>query len=111
MVAMLGGIHSAHAHGIAGNRFFPGTLSFDDPAVADEAILPNFASEPLNQLVPLVEFSFDSPRGEKTVATMNPGLSYVAVSWQLASEAIVPLNAKLGILSGLGRSCFYFSMS
>ena len=44
VLAMLGGIHSAHAHGIAGNRFFPGTLSFDDPAVADEAILPNFAS-------------------------------------------------------------------
>ena len=44
MVAMVGGIHSADAHGIAGNRFFPGTLSFDDPAVADEAIVPNFAS-------------------------------------------------------------------
>src|SRR5262245_31421818 len=44
VLAMLGGIHSAHAHGIAGNRFFPGTLSFDDPAVADEAIVPNFAS-------------------------------------------------------------------
>src|SRR5262245_48932271 len=43
VVAMLGGIQSAHAHGIAGNRFFPGTLSFDDPAVADEAILPNFS--------------------------------------------------------------------
>jgi hypothetical protein len=276
MLAMLGGIHSAHAHGIAGNRFFPGTLSFDDPAVADEAILPNFASfkspidggnvvdnrfdwsffrlltptlgvdvdsawvhrnwgnalrsgfdvtslglkglvyrndlhemlvsarlgwgighsgaqgisanapdllqpgiffgkgfgdlpdglawlrpfgitgavtldhpmtgssinfgidpqtgqlgplltrnvdilhwgfalefstlyltsrftpgklpkdEPLNQLVPLVEFSFDSPRGEKTIATVNPGLSYVAVSWQLAAEAIVPLNSESG---------------
>jgi hypothetical protein len=26
--------------------------------------------EPLNQLVPLVEFSFDSPRGEKTAATI-----------------------------------------
>ena len=26
----------SHAHGIAGNRFFPGTLNFDDPAVADE---------------------------------------------------------------------------
>lgn len=26
----------AHAHGIAGNRLFPGTLTFDDPAVADE---------------------------------------------------------------------------
>ena len=273
---MVAGVHSAYAHGIAGNRFFPGTLSFDDPAVADEAILPNFASfkspvdggnvvdnrfdwsffrlltptlgvgvdsawvhrnwgnalrsgfdvtslglkgevyrndlhemlvsarlgwgighsgaqgisanapdllqpgiffgkgfgdlpdglawlrpfgitgaitldhpmtgssinfgidpqtgqlgpmltrnvdilhwgfalefstlyltsrftpgklpkdEPLNQLVPLVEFSFDSPRGEKTVATMNPGLSYVAVSWQLAAEAIVPLNSEAG---------------
>ena len=42
-MVILGGIHSAHAHGIAGNRFFPGTLSFDDPAVADEAIVPNFA--------------------------------------------------------------------
>jgi hypothetical protein len=52
--------------------------------------------EPLNQLVPLVEFSFDSPRGQKTVATMNPGLSYVAVSWQLAAEAIIPLNSEAG---------------
>jgi hypothetical protein len=25
---------AAYAHGIAGNRFFDGTLSFDDPAVA-----------------------------------------------------------------------------
>jgi hypothetical protein len=40
-LAMLGGVHSAHAHGIAGNRFFPGTLTFDDPAVADEAVVPN----------------------------------------------------------------------
>jgi hypothetical protein len=36
--------HSAGAHGIAGNRFFVGTLTFDDPAVADEAILPGFSS-------------------------------------------------------------------
>ena len=42
-LAILGYAHSADAHGIAGNRFFPGTLSFDDPAVADEAIVPNFA--------------------------------------------------------------------
>ena len=33
----------AHAHGIAGNRFFVGTLTFDDPSVADEAIVPNFS--------------------------------------------------------------------
>jgi hypothetical protein len=28
--------------------------------------------DPLNQLVPLVEFSFDTPRGQNTAATMNP---------------------------------------
>jgi hypothetical protein len=43
-MVMLGYAHLANAHGIAGNRFFPGTLSFDDPAVADEAIVPNFAT-------------------------------------------------------------------
>jgi hypothetical protein len=63
------------------NRFIPGKLP---------------KREPLNQLVPLVEFSFDSPRGQKTVATMNPGLSYVAVTWQVAVEAIVPLNSEAG---------------
>jgi hypothetical protein len=52
--------------------------------------------EPLNQLVPLVEFSFDSAEGSKTFATMNPGLSYVAVTWQIAAEAIVPLNSTAG---------------
>lgn len=52
--------------------------------------------EPLNQLIPLVEFSFRSPRGEKTSATMNPGLSYVAGTWQVAVEAIVPLNSEAG---------------
>ncbi len=63
------------------NRFTPGKLP---------------KKEPLNQLVPLVEFSFDSPRGQKTVATMNPGLAYVAESWQVAAEAIVPLNSEAG---------------
>jgi len=37
------------------NRFTPGKLPRE---------------EPLNQLVPLVEFSFDSPRGQKTSATV-----------------------------------------
>ena len=35
----------AAAHGIAGNRLFPGTLSFDDPAVADEfAFTPSWVN-------------------------------------------------------------------
>jgi hypothetical protein len=42
--ALLMCAHSAQAHGIAGNRFFVGTLTFDDPSVADEAIVPNFST-------------------------------------------------------------------
>jgi len=63
------------------NRFTPGKLPKE---------------EPLNQFVPLVEFAFDSAPGSKTFATMNPGLSYVAVTWQLAVEAIIPLNGAAG---------------
>jgi len=42
--------------------------------------------------VPLVEFRFDSPRGQITAATANPGLVYVAVTRQVFAEAILPLN-------------------
>jgi hypothetical protein len=41
-LALLAGCSEAYAHGIAGNRYFDGTLTFDDPAVADEAILPYY---------------------------------------------------------------------
>jgi hypothetical protein len=75
------------------NRFTPGKLPKE---------------EPLNQFVPLVEFSFDSPRGQKTAATMNPGLSYVAVSWQVAAEAIVPLNSEAGRSIGVRAQLLLF---
>jgi hypothetical protein len=52
--------------------------------------------EPLNQFVPLIEFAFESASGKQTIATMNPGLSYVATTWQIAVEAIVPLNRESG---------------
>ena len=44
LVASIFAMPVIHAHGIAGNRYFPGTLTFDDPAVADELILPNFSA-------------------------------------------------------------------
>ena len=43
LIAALLWTQSADAHGIAGNRYFAGTITFDDPAVADELILPNFS--------------------------------------------------------------------
>ena len=64
--------------------------------------------EPLNQLVPLVEFNFDSPRGQHTVATMNPGFAYVAVTWQIAAEAILPLNQAGGSGPGFRAQLLFF---
>ncbi len=44
LLALLAGLactpHAAHAHGFAGARFFPATLTTDDPFVADELSLP-----------------------------------------------------------------------
>ena len=42
--ATLAGCHAAAAHGIAGNRYFVGTLAFDDPSVSDEAIVPLYSA-------------------------------------------------------------------
>jgi hypothetical protein len=64
--------------------------------------------EPLHQVIPLVEFAFDTPRGEKTAATMNPGLAYVADTWQIAAEAIVPLNSEGGRTIGVRANLFLF---
>jgi hypothetical protein len=64
--------------------------------------------EPLHQLVPLVEFSFDSPRGQKTAATMNPGFAYVADTWQVSAEVIVPLNSEGGRALGARTQLLLF---
>jgi hypothetical protein len=64
--------------------------------------------EPLNQLLPLVEFSFDTPRGQNTAATMNPGFAYVAVAWQFAAEVIVPLNREGGSGTGFRAQLLLF---
>ncbi len=41
--AVAGAANAAHAHGTAGDRVFPATLTIDDPAVEDEASLPTVA--------------------------------------------------------------------
>lgn len=48
--------------------------------------------EPVNQWVPLVEFRFDSPSGQKTAASADPGFAYVDRTWQVAAEVILPMN-------------------
>jgi hypothetical protein len=65
--------------------------------------------EPLYQLVPMIEFSFDSPLGQPTAATMNPGFAYVADSWQVAAEVIVPLNRVAGSGPGFRAQLMLFT--
>lgn len=62
--ALLGiaGADPAYAHGFAGKRFFPATLSTDDPFVADELSLPTIAGRKM------------PPSGEDP-ATLETGLS------------------------------------
>ena len=67
--------------------------------------------EPLNQLVPLIEFPVDTTiTGGKFehAATMNPGLSYVGVRYQVAAEAIVPLNNQGGRGVGVSAGLEFF---
>jgi hypothetical protein len=64
--------------------------------------------EPLNQWVPLIEFKFDSRRGQYTAATVNPGFAYVAVAWQIAAEAIIPLNRAGGNSTGFRAQLLFF---
>ena len=50
--AALATSNTVQAHGIAGNRFFPGTLNFDDPAVADEfALTTGTLQQPVDGLM------------------------------------------------------------
>src|SRR3989475_13112433 len=44
VLCALGAAKRAYAHGFAGARFFPATLSTDDPFVADELSLPTVSS-------------------------------------------------------------------
>lgn len=64
--------------------------------------LPDF----INRLVPIVEGSFQSPVGNNqgtgivTTGTINPGVIWVGDTFQVALEAIVPINRASG--TGVG---------
>ena len=101
VMALFGLAHSAHAHGIAGNRFFPGTLSFDDPAVADESILPLFSSSKHpDEGGDVVDKRFSWSIFRLLTPTLGVGVDsgWVHRDWG-------------NVLSAPGRSCCCFSMS
>lgn len=94
-----------------------GTLGEDLPVSADpnslewafalEYSLPYLQSQvkdiglpaPFKSMIPLVEFSFDSPQnrdGGKTTGTINPGILYETRYFQIGAEAIIPVNSATG---------------
>jgi hypothetical protein len=94
-----------------------GTLGEDLPDSADpnslewgfalEYSLPYLQSQvkdiglpaPFKNMIPLVEFSFDSPQnrdGGKTTGTINPGILYETPYFQVGAEAIIPVNSATG---------------
>ena len=60
--------------------------------------------KPFKQMIPLVEFSFETPEnrhGGATTGTINPGVLYVSKYFQLGAEAIVPINRETGNQVGM----------
>jgi hypothetical protein len=54
---------------------------------------------PFKNMIPLVEFSFDSPQnrdGGETTGTINPGILYETKYFQVGTEAIIPVNNASG---------------
>jgi hypothetical protein len=69
-------------------------------------------SAPFDRLIPLVEFSFETPlnRGQngKTTGTIDPGVIWSSKYMQFGVEAIVPINGLTGNSIGvIGQVHFY----
>ena len=86
----------AQAHGIAGNRFFPGTMAFDDPAVADELLVePLSLSRPpdtdskFDVIDNAVAWSFERLLTPDLLTGLNGGWIYAAaMDFQLKAVSI-----------------------
>jgi hypothetical protein len=82
-----------------------GTLQYSMPYLKSSVIdlgLPDF----INHLIPIVEASFQTPvsntmtSGTMTTGTVNPGVIWVGNYYQVALEAIVPINRASGAAVG-----------
>lgn len=68
--------------------------------------------EILRHLIPVVEASFQSPiannRGDRTTGTVNPGIIYSADTYQIAVEAMIPVNKASGKHVGVIAQVHFF---
>ncbi len=72
--------------------------------------LPDF----INRLIPLVEFSFQTPvsntstSGTVTTGTVNPGVIWVGDKFQVGVEALIPINRQSGTSVGVIGQLHWF---
>jgi hypothetical protein len=68
----------------------------------------------LKHLVPITEFAFQTPvanvpqGGRVTTGTVQPGVIYMADTWQLAVEALIPINKASGRHVGVVAELHFF---
>ena len=83
-----------------------GSLQYSMPYLKSAVIdlgLPDF----INHLIPIVEFSMQTPvsntvtSGTVTTGTISPGLIYVGKTFQIAVEALIPVNRQSGASVGV----------
>jgi hypothetical protein len=70
----------------------------------DYCIIPIFGVPEIKR----ANLAIDNPRIGTPVATMNPGFAYVAETWQVAAEMIVPLNREGGNAPGFRAQLLFF---
>ena len=90
-----------------------GTLQYSMPYLKSAVVdlgLPDF----INRLIPIVEASFQTPvsntatSGTVTTGTINPGIIFVGKTYQVAIEAVIPVNRQSGSSVGIiGQLHFY----
>jgi hypothetical protein len=89
------------------------TLQYSMPYLKSVVVdlgLPDF----INRLIPIVEASLQTPisntatSGTVTTGTINPGIIYVSNKYQVAIEAMIPVNRQSGTSVGvIGQLHFY----
>jgi len=103
----------------ADTEFFPrvlnwgATLQYSMPYLKSAVVdlgLPDF----VNRLIPLVEASLQTPvantmtSGTLTTGTISPGVIYVGDSFQVAVEALIPVNRQSGASVGVIGQLHFF---
>jgi len=90
-----------------------GTIQYSMPYLKSAVVdlgLPDF----VNRLIPIVEAAMQTPvsntatSGTVTTGTINPGIIYVGNTYQIAVEAMIPVNRQSGTSVGIIGQLHFF---